>query len=79
MNYFQLILEFYDRAVSGIMKDSQLLYFAYADFEEERRNYDNVKKIYDRLLSREIIDPTLVSFIIYTVKLFDYFFSHTYN
>lgn len=47
------------------MKDSQLLYFAYSDFEEERRNYDNVKKIYDRLLSRDIIDPTLVIFFIY--------------
>lgn len=42
------------------MKDSQLLYFAYADFEEERRNYERVKTVYDRLLKREHVDPTLV-------------------
>lgn len=41
------------------MKDSPLLYFAYADFEEERRKFDNVKKVYDRLLAREFVDPTL--------------------
>lgn len=54
-------LEHYERAVDGLMKDSQLLYFAYADFEEERRSYDKVKKIYERLLEREHVDPTLVS------------------
>lgn len=42
------------------MKDNQMLHFAYADFEEERRRYENAKKIYDRLLSREDVDPTLV-------------------
>jgi len=42
------------------MSDSQLLHFAYADFEEERRNYENAKKIYDKLIEREHVDPTLV-------------------
>lgn len=42
------------------MSDSQLLHFAYADFEEERRNYENAKKIYDKLIAREHVDPTLV-------------------
>lgn len=44
------------------MKDNPLIHFAYADFEEERRNYETVKKIYDRLLARENVDPTLVIF-----------------
>lgn len=56
------------------MKDSQLLYFAYADFEEERRNYENVRKIYDRLLSRDSNDPSLVGticfFVFFNVKFF---------
>ncbi|MCP9263716.1 Cleavage stimulation factor subunit 3 [Dirofilaria immitis] len=33
--------------------------FAYADYEEERMKFDNVKKIYDRLLAIETADPTL--------------------
>lgn len=44
------------------MKNNPLIHFAYADFEEERRNYETVKKIYDRLLARENVDPTLVKF-----------------
>uniref|UniRef100_A0A914E9A4 Suppressor of forked domain-containing protein n=1 Tax=Acrobeloides nanus TaxID=290746 RepID=A0A914E9A4_9BILA len=49
----------YERAIGGLMKDSPLMYFAFADFEEERRKFENVKKIYDRLLAREFVDPTL--------------------
>jgi hypothetical protein len=43
------------------MHDNQMLHFAYADFEEGRRKYENAKKVYDQLLSREKVDPTLVS------------------
>ncbi|KAK6025438.1 hypothetical protein OSTOST_08662 [Ostertagia ostertagi] len=53
-------MQLFDRAISGLMKHSQLLYFAYADFEEERMKFDNVKKIYDNLLAIDHIDPTLV-------------------
>ncbi|KHN81350.1 Cleavage stimulation factor subunit 3 [Toxocara canis] len=49
----------FERAIGGLLKDSQLLFFAYADFEEERMKYDNVKKIYDKLLAIEQADPTL--------------------
>ena len=52
--------DLYEKAVSGLMKSNQMLHFAYADFEEERRKYDNAKKIYDRLLSQQNIDPSLV-------------------
>ncbi|VDM52621.1 unnamed protein product [Angiostrongylus costaricensis] len=52
-------MQLFDRAISGLMKHSQLLYFAYADFEEERMKFDNVKKIYDNLLAIDHIDPTL--------------------
>ncbi|KAK6734378.1 hypothetical protein RB195_017890 [Necator americanus] len=52
-------MQLFDRAISGLMKHSQLLYFAYADFEEERMKFDNVKKIYDNLLTIDHIDPTL--------------------
>lgn len=56
-----VIAELYERAIGGLLKESQLLFFAYADYEEERMKYDNVKKIYDRLLAIENVDPTLVS------------------
>ncbi|VDN31118.1 unnamed protein product [Gongylonema pulchrum] len=53
------ITQLFERAVGGLLKESQLLFFAYADYEEERMKYDNVKKIYDRLLAIETADPTL--------------------
>ncbi|PAV61630.1 hypothetical protein WR25_00658 [Diploscapter pachys] len=51
--------QLYERAINGLMKESPLIYYAYADFEEQRRKYDNVKKIYDKLLEIESLDPTL--------------------
>lgn len=59
-----LISELFERAIGGLLKTSQLLFFAYADFEEERMKYENVKKIYDRYLALEECDPTLVSFFL---------------
>ncbi|MFH4974280.1 hypothetical protein AB6A40_000989 [Gnathostoma spinigerum] len=53
------ISELFERAIGGLLKDSQLLFFAYADFEEEGMKFDNVKKIYDKLLAIEHADPTL--------------------
>ncbi len=50
----------FERAIGALMRDSQLLYFAYADFEEERMKYEKVKTIYDRLLAIDTADPTLV-------------------
>jgi cleavage stimulation factor subunit 3 len=55
------LLDLYEKAISGLMKDNQMLHFAYADFEEGRRKYENAKKIYHRILSRENVDPSLVS------------------
>jgi len=53
------IIALYEKAISGLMKDSQILYFSYADFEEERRNFEKAKATYNRLLDREDINPTL--------------------
>ncbi|VDD87394.1 unnamed protein product [Enterobius vermicularis] len=53
------IAQLFERAIGGLLKTSQLLFFAYADFEEERMKYENVKKIYDRYLALEECDPTL--------------------
>uniref|UniRef100_A0A8R1DTG2 Suf domain-containing protein n=1 Tax=Caenorhabditis japonica TaxID=281687 RepID=A0A8R1DTG2_CAEJA len=52
-------ISIYERAIKGLMKESKLLYFAYADFQEEHKKYDEVKSIYDRLLAIEHINPTL--------------------
>ncbi|CAP22079.2 Protein CBR-SUF-1 [Caenorhabditis briggsae] len=49
----------YERAITGLMKESKLLYFAYADFQEEQKKFDAVKEIYNRLLTIEQINPTL--------------------
>ncbi|KAM4720775.1 cleavage stimulation factor subunit 3 isoform 1-T1 [Rhinophrynus dorsalis] len=50
----------YERAISTLLKKNMLLYFAYADYEESRMKYEKTHSIYNRLLSIEDIDPTLV-------------------
>uniref|UniRef100_A0A1I7SWS6 Suf domain-containing protein n=2 Tax=Bursaphelenchus xylophilus TaxID=6326 RepID=A0A1I7SWS6_BURXY len=57
---FDGVVKLYEKALTGLMKDSQLLYFSYADYEEERNNFDAAKKIYHRLLDRKDVNPTLV-------------------
>lgn len=49
----------YDRATTTILKDKQLLYFAYADYEEERMRYDKVAQIYNRFVEQPDVDPSL--------------------
>ncbi|KAK3887799.1 hypothetical protein Pmani_024674 [Petrolisthes manimaculis] len=51
--------QIYERAISGPLRKNQLLYFAYADFEESRLRYPEVHKIYQRYIEMEDIDPTL--------------------
>ncbi|KAF8361303.1 suf-1 [Pristionchus pacificus] len=51
--------ELFERSISGLMKESQLLYFAYADFQEERKLFDEVKSIYEKIFALEHVDPTL--------------------
>ncbi|CAD6192040.1 unnamed protein product [Caenorhabditis auriculariae] len=55
----QETLQLFERAINGLMKESKLLYYAYADFEEQRMKFDNVKKIYDKIIAIDHIDPTL--------------------
>ncbi|GAB6030297.1 Cleavage stimulation factor subunit 3 [Chamberlinius hualienensis] len=49
----------YDRAITGLLHKSMLLYFAYADFEEGRMKYDKVHIIYKKFIEIKDIDPTL--------------------
>ncbi|KAI5716903.1 hypothetical protein M8J76_014431 [Diaphorina citri] len=49
----------YERATNTILKNSQILHFAYADFEESRRNYERVHAIYLGFLDNQEINPTL--------------------
>lgn len=42
------------------MSRNALMYFAYADFEEGRLKYEKVHQIYNKFLSIQDIDPTLV-------------------
>ena len=53
--------ELFTRAINGPMADSLILNFAYADFEESRHQKDKAEKIYNTLLERQDVDPTLVS------------------
>lgn len=50
----------YERATTTVLKNSMLLYFAYADFEESRLKYEKVHTIYRRCIEIQDIDPTLI-------------------
>lgn len=52
----------YERATQTYMRSSMLIYFAYADFEEQRLNVDKARAIYTRLLDvneANLTDSTL--------------------
>ncbi|KAK9876432.1 hypothetical protein WA026_012745 [Henosepilachna vigintioctopunctata] len=49
----------FERATSTLLSKNQLLYFAYADYEEGRLKYDKVHQIYLKYLDIKDIDPTL--------------------
>lgn len=51
----------FERATSTLLSKNQLLYFAYADYEEGRLKYDKVHQIYSKYLEILDIDPTLVN------------------
>uniref|UniRef100_A0A915JBM5 Suppressor of forked domain-containing protein n=1 Tax=Romanomermis culicivorax TaxID=13658 RepID=A0A915JBM5_ROMCU len=53
------ISSLYERATSTVLQDNVLLYFAYADYEEERMKYEKVHQIYNRFISSPKCDPTL--------------------
>ncbi|XP_026478167.1 protein suppressor of forked isoform X2 [Ctenocephalides felis] len=48
-----------ERAITGALSRSALLYFAYADYEEGRLKHDKVHQIYGKYLEIPDIDPTL--------------------
>ena len=45
----------YDRCTNGTLTSCQLLYFAFADFEEQRRNYDKVRRQLPRVFERRFL------------------------
>ncbi|XP_067946959.1 cleavage stimulation factor subunit 3-like isoform X2 [Watersipora subatra] len=49
----------YERGISGLLKNTLILYFAYADFEEGRLKYEKVHSIYKRYIDLEDNDPSL--------------------
>lgn len=57
--YAEEAAQMYERAVSGLLSKCQLLYFAYAHFEEGRNNHEKVHEIYNRLIEIQDVDPTL--------------------
>ena len=57
--YTEEALQMYERLLKGSMANNMLVYFAYADYEESRMNYQKVAQIYDKLLDKKEIDPSL--------------------
>jgi len=51
--------QLYERAISGVLRSCMLIFFSYADFEEQNMKYEQVHKIYQKLLEQPDIDPTL--------------------
>jgi len=49
----------YERAVTGVLNKCMLLYFAYADFEEQNMKFEKVHTIYQKYLDIPDVDPTL--------------------
>jgi len=51
--------QLFERAVTGVLNKCTLLYFTYADFEEQNMKFEKVHKIYQDFLDVPNIDPTL--------------------
>nr|CAG4643764.1 EOG090X026K [Lepidurus arcticus] len=49
----------YERAITGPLKSNQLLYFAYADYEESRLKHEKANQIYSKFIDQPDVDPTL--------------------
>jgi hypothetical protein len=50
--------QLYERAISGVLSTCALLYFAYADFEEQNMKYEKVHTIYQKYLDHQARDCT---------------------
>jgi hypothetical protein len=51
--------QLYERAISGVLSTCALLYFAYADFEEQNMKYEKVHTIYQKYLDHQARDCAL--------------------
>lgn len=65
--FYDEVANFLERAINGVLSRNALLYFAYADFEEGRLKYEKVHQIYNKFLSIQDIDPTLVRFLKFNI------------
>jgi hypothetical protein len=52
--------QLYERAISGVLSSCALLYFAYADFEEQNMKYEKVHTIYQKYLDHQARDCALI-------------------
>jgi cleavage stimulation factor subunit 3 len=52
--------QLYERAISGVLSSCALLYFAYADFEEQNMKYEKVHTIYQKYLDHQARDWALI-------------------
>uniref|UniRef100_A0A1I8FCY6 Suf domain-containing protein n=1 Tax=Macrostomum lignano TaxID=282301 RepID=A0A1I8FCY6_9PLAT len=57
----------YDRATQ-VLKENTLLYFAYADYEEGRGNFEKVHSIYRKLVNVDSIDPDAAVHSVHEVR-----------
>eukprot|EP00088_Acartia_fossae_P014893 TRINITY_DN1804_c1_g1_i2.p1 TRINITY_DN1804_c1_g1~~TRINITY_DN1804_c1_g1_i2.p1 ORF type:complete len:714 (+),score=161.43 TRINITY_DN1804_c1_g1_i2:55-2196(+) len=58
-SFLEQTSQLYERAISGVLSHCTLLYFSYADFEEQNMKFEKVHKIYQRCLEVKDVDPTL--------------------
>jgi len=58
-NFLEQASQLYERAISGVLRGCMLLYFSYADFEEQNMKFEKVHGIYGKLLDVTEMDPTL--------------------
>lgn len=58
-SFLEQTSQLYERAISGVLSGCVLLYFSYADFEEQNMKFDKVHTIYQKYLDIQEIDPTL--------------------
>jgi len=58
-SFLEQTSQLYERAISGVLNGCVLLYFSYADFEEQNMKFDKVHTIYQKFLDIKEVDPTL--------------------
>ncbi|XP_023339992.1 protein suppressor of forked [Eurytemora carolleeae] len=58
-SFIEQASQLYERGISGVLSTCMLLYFSYADFEEQNMKFEKVHTIYQKFLDIPEVDPTL--------------------